>query len=245
MRVPARVPMEDAGSHHARLAPYTCELEGASGAVPALLVTLLMDHGFAIVSWHAWPGKAVEALQAGIAQHLSLRNPPDVKGRRCFSTDDRKWYHLDGTNLDADDALRPLFALMFSICVRCVAAVLLPEERAPHSRGACVLDAFFYPRRFARERGHAMGPHVDPGLVTLKPLSQVQALEILPRGRTHWLRVEQRLNASFVLFVGDALADASNGRLAPALHRVSHAREPRISLVFELRPPRPPAQEYD
>ena len=98
-------------------------------------------------------------------------------------------------------------------------------------------DLMYYPNNAAAARVPNTTPHVDsPGLVTVIPVAATPGL----RGRDRsgrWRDVEATGRPGEVVILVDAALQAlSKGALEACTHEVAKAAEPRLSLVYELRP---------
>jgi len=82
--------------------------------------------------------------------------------------------------------------------------------------------------------------HTDSGLLTLKPLSEIAALQILRWSDHCWVDAEiQRESESgfpVIILAGEELSFLTNGYFKAAIHRVAfQSSESRVSLPFQLR----------
>ena len=97
----------------------------------------------------------------------------------------------------------------------------------------------FYPNDAAAARVANSTPHVDsPGLVTVIPVAATPGLRVRDRsGRWRDVEATGRPGEEVVILVDAALQALSKGAtLEACTHEVAKAAEPRLSLVYELRP---------
>uniref|UniRef100_A0A7S3ZJM3 Isopenicillin N synthase-like Fe(2+) 2OG dioxygenase domain-containing protein n=1 Tax=Pelagomonas calceolata TaxID=35677 RepID=A0A7S3ZJM3_9STRA len=132
----------------------------------------------------------------------------------------------------------------------CAVASLVPEHVDLQAMGCQVgsggggavssspFDLMFYPNDAAAARVPNSTPHVDsPGLVTVIPVAATPGLRVRNRSGV-WRDVEAtgRPCEEVVILVDAALQALSKGALEACTHEVAKADEPRLSLVYELRP---------
>eukprot|EP01124_Arcella_intermedia_P018759 TRINITY_DN2589_c0_g1_i1.p1 TRINITY_DN2589_c0_g1~~TRINITY_DN2589_c0_g1_i1.p1 ORF type:complete len:322 (+),score=49.78 TRINITY_DN2589_c0_g1_i1:48-1013(+) len=91
----------------------------------------------------------------------------------------------------------------------------------------------FWPKDHTRE-------HTDSGLLTIKPLSEIAALQIMRWTDKQWVDAEVHTRAKnkipLVVLVGEELAYLTKGYFKAAIHRVGFIEaDTRISLPFQLR----------
>jgi len=92
----------------------------------------------------------------------------------------------------------------------------------------------FWPKDHTRE-------HTDSGILTLKPLSEIAALQVYQWNERTWVNVEipsseKCRKNSLVILVGEELSYLTNGMFKAAIHRVAfHEKDTRISMPFQLR----------
>ena len=112
-----------------------------------------------------------------------------------------------------------------------------------------MLDAFCYRRSTGSAAADAtddnaalhMGRHTDPGVLTLKRVSDVPGLQLYDRARQRWLAVEELYDGDHVLvFAAEQLEQAARedgATIIASPHRVVEAmgQGERHALVYELR----------
>jgi len=91
----------------------------------------------------------------------------------------------------------------------------------------------FWPKDHTRE-------HTDSGILTLKPLSEIAALQLYRWSDRQWINAElpsgKTGKTTMIVLVGEELAYLTNGYFKAAIHRVAFQhKESRISLPFQLR----------
>ena len=133
----------------------------------------------------------------------------------------------------------------------CAVASLVPEHVDLQALGCQVgsgggvgavssspFDLMFYQNDAAAARVPNSTPHVDsPGLVTVIPVAATPGLRVRDRsGR--WRDVEATGRPGEVVILVDAALQAlsKGAALEACTHEVAKADEPRLSLVYELRP---------
>jgi len=84
--------------------------------------------------------------------------------------------------------------------------------------------------------------HTDSGILTLKPLSEIAALQIMRLSDGKWVDAEVRNNNKnmekfpIIILVGEELGFLTNGYFKAAIHRVAFRdTTTRVSLPFQLR----------
>jgi len=82
--------------------------------------------------------------------------------------------------------------------------------------------------------------HTDSGILTLKPLSEIAALQIMRWSDAKWVDAEVRNKNTdkcpIIILVGEELGFLSNGYFKAAIHRVAFQdTTTRVSLPFQLR----------
>jgi len=84
--------------------------------------------------------------------------------------------------------------------------------------------------------------HTDSGLLTLKPLSEIAALQIMRWSDSKWIDAEVRTKSTdklpIIILAGEELAYLTEGYFKAAIHRVAFqdtASSTRVSLPFQLR----------
>ena len=132
----------------------------------------------------------------------------------------------------------------------CAVASLVPEHVDLQAMGCRVgsggggaassspFDLMFYPNDAAAARVPNSSPHVDsPGLVTVIPVAATPGLRVRDRsGRWRDVEATGRPGEEVVILMDAALQALSKGALEACTHEVAKAVEPRLSLVYELRP---------
>ena len=217
---------------------HTIALGGGGGAaLPAAAAAALRREGAVVV----------RAADAGVARFLSTAGanfraffalPAAAKAAAgaaarapYYASARREWVHATAASRPAalprcGDACAPLFAVCRRVATAAARAVA-PALGALDAGGggdASVLDVFAYV-----DGASGMGAHTDPGLVTVA-WADGPGLEVATRGAF----APAFFGAdAFVVFGGDALADATG--LAAAPHRVARVSGNRLACVFELR----------
>lgn len=131
----------------------------------------------------------------------------------------------------------------------CAVATLVPEGIDLQAMGCQIrssgggissspFDLMFYPNGDAARAVPNSTPHVDsPGLVTVIPVAATPGLRVRDRsGRWRDVEAGGRPCEHVVILVDAALQALSKGALEACTHEVAKADEPRLSLVYELRP---------
>jgi len=131
----------------------------------------------------------------------------------------------------------------------CAVAALVPEGVYLQAMGCQIrssggaissspFDLMFYPNDDAARAVPNSTPHVDsPGLVTVIPVALTPGLRVRDRsGRWRDVEAGGRPCEHVVILVDAALQALSKGALEACTHEVAKADEPRLSLVYELRP---------
>ena len=231
----------------------------------AALREALEQHSYAIVALDAADALAVRhCAEAGLAYFTSTPEATKRTHRHVFS--DAGGAGLCGWNKPhaAKEVLRlrrggppsPIdAAAAFGVVERCACAAwcavasLVPEHVDLQAMGCRVgsgggdavssspFDLMFYNNTAAAARVPNSTPHVDsPGLVTVIPVAATPGLRVRDRsGR--WRDVEATGRPGDVIILVDAALQAlSKGALEACTHEVAKAAEPRLSLVYELRP---------
>jgi len=88
------------------------------------------------------------------------------------------------------------------------------------------------------EYGVAAEPHQDIGLLTIIPVSEVPALEILDHssGYPAWVNIEQLANSSeAIVLVGKTLNIMTQGQYMTCVHQVQKSSSKRYSIVYQMR----------
>jgi hypothetical protein len=245
-------------------APLTLREAETSLRGAAALREALARHSYAVVALDAADALAVrQCAEAGLAYFTSTPEATKRTHRHVFS--DAGGAGLCGWNRPhaAKEVLRlrrggpPLpidAAAAFGVVERCACAAwcavasLVPEHVDLQAMGCRVgngggvvssspFDLMFYPNDAAAARVANSTPHVDsPGLVTVIPVAATPGLRVRDRsGR--WRDVEATGRPGEVIILVDAALQAlSKGALEACTHEVAKAAEPRLSLVYELRP---------
>ena len=259
MSTPKRRRDEDVSDAPLTLREAETSLRGA-----AALREALARHSYAVVALDAADALAVrQCAEAGLA-YFKKAEATKRTHRHVFS--DAGGAGLCGWNKPhaAKEVLRlrrggpppPVdAAAAFDVVERCACAAwcavasLVPEHVDLQAMGCRVgsggggtvssspFDLMFYPNDAAAARVPNSTPHVDsPGLVTVIPVAATPGLRVRDRsGR--WRDVEATGRPGEVVILVDAALQAlSKGALEACTHEVAKADEPRLSLVYELRP---------
>ena len=246
-------------------APLTLREAETSLRGAAALREALERHSYAVVALDAADASAVRhCAEAGLAYFTKTPEATKRTHRHVFS--DAGGAGLCGWNKPhaAKEVLRlrrggpppPVdAAAAFDVVERCACAAwcavasLVPEHVDLQAMGCRVgsggvgaassspFDLMFYPNAAAAARVPNSTPHVDsPGLVTVIPVAATPGLRVRDRsGR--WRDVEATGRPGEVVILVDAALQAlSKGALEACTHEVAKADEPRLSLVYELRP---------
>mmetsp|Transcript_8709 Transcript_8709/g.23635 ORF Transcript_8709/g.23635 Transcript_8709/m.23635 type:complete len:331 (-) Transcript_8709:36-1028(-) len=260
MSTPKRRRDEDVSDAPLTLREAETSLRGA-----AALREALAQHSYAVVALDAADALAVRhCAEAGLTYFTSTPDATKRTHRHVFS--DAGGAGLCGWNKPhaAKEVLRlrrggpppPVdAAAAFGVVERCACAAwcavasLVPEGIDLQAMGCRVgsgsegavssspFDLMFYPNDAAAARVPNSTPHVDsPGLVTVIPVAATPGLRVRDRsGR--WRDVEATGRPGEVIILVDAALQAlSKGALEACTHEVAKAGEPRLSLVYELRP---------
>ena len=259
MSTPKRRRDEDVSDAPLTLREAETSLRGA-----AALREALAQQNYAIVALDAADALAVrQCAEAGLA-YFTLPESTKRTHRHVFS--DAGGAGLCGWNKPhaAKEVLRlrrggppaPVdAAAAFDVVERCACAAwcavasLVPEHvdlqamgcRIGSGGGGAVssspFDLMFYPNDAAAARVPNSTPHVDsPGLVTVIPVAATPGLRVRDRSGV-WRDVEATGRPGEVVILVDAALQAlSKGALEACTHEVAKADEPRLSLVYELRP---------
>ena len=183
-----------------------------------------------------WPVRAHPALRAAVEQccwELHARSTQLLASLGGEATGGDKDSGEEGTSSGSGSTGTGRGSGGFGTC--------LERERSSQveSRGdPSVLDLFVYPNMAPDVVN--MRAHTDPGLLTLTLCSESPGLQILDRSSGLWVDVEASGEACVpgrdcIVLCGEALQASSHGVYEATLHRVRHAKQPRISTVFELR----------
>ena len=259
MSTPKRRRDEDVSDAPLTLREAETSLRGA-----AALREALARHSYAVVALDAADALAVRTCaEAGLA-YFKKEEATKRTHRHVFS--DAGGAGLCGWNKPhaAKEVLRlrrggppaPVnAAAAFDVVERCACAAwcavasLVPEHVDLQAMGCRVgsgvgavssspFDLMFYPNDAAAARVPNSTPHVDsPGLVTVIPVAATPGLRVRDRSGV-WRDVEAtgRPGDEVVILVDAALQALSKGALEACTHEVAKADEPRLSLVYELRP---------
>lgn len=103
-------------------------------------------------------------------------------------------------------------------------------------KSASLLRLFSYSP--SEEEGVAVASHIDVGLISIIPITDAPALEVLDFSleTPQWNNVEKLgLRSQAIVLVGKTLNVMSNGRYMSALHLVTKTALPRFSIVYQLR----------
>ena len=246
-------------------APLTLREAETSLRGAAALREALEQHSYAVVALDAADALTVRhCAEAGLAYFTSTPEATKRTHRHVFS--DAGGAGLCGWNQPhaAKEVLRlrrggpPLpidAAAAFDVVERCACAAwcavasLVPEHVDLQAMGCRVgrgggavssspFDLMFYNNNAAAARVPNSTPHVDsPGLVTVIPVAATPGLRVRDRSGV-WRDVEAtgRPGEHIVILVDAALQALSKGALEACTHEVAKAGEPRLSLVYELRP---------
>ena len=259
MSTPKRRRDEDVSDAPLTLREAETSLRGA-----AALREALAQQNYAIVALDAADALAVrQCAEAGLA-YFTLPESTKRTHRHVFS--DAGGAGLCGWNKPhaAKEVLRlrrggpppPVAAAAaFDVVERCACAAwcavasLVPVHVDLQAMGCRVgsgggdvvssspFDLMYYPNNAAAARVPNSTPHVDsPGVVTVIPVAATPGLRVRDRsGR--WRDVEATGRPGEVVILVDAALQAlSKGALEACTHEVAKADEPRLSLVYELRP---------
>ena len=245
-------------------APLTLREAETSLRGAAALREALERHSYAVVALDAADASAVRhCAEAGLAYFTKTPEATKRTHRHVFS--DAGGAGLCGWNQPhaAKEVLRlrrggppaPVAAAAaFDVVERCACAAwcavasLVPEHVDLQAMGCRVgsgggavssspFDLMFYPNDAAAARVPNSTPHVDsPGLVTVIPVAATPGLRVRDRSGV-WRDVEATGRPGEVVILVDAALQAlSKGALEACTHEVAKADEPRLSLVYELRP---------
>jgi hypothetical protein len=260
MSTPKRRRDEDVSDAPLTLREAETSLRGA-----AALREALARHSYAVVALDAADALAVRhCAEAGLAYFTTTPEATKRTHRHVFS--DAGGAGLCGWNKPhaAKEVLRlrrggppaPVdAAAAFGVVERCACAAwcavasLVPEHVDLQAMGCRVgsggggaassspFDLMFYQNDAAAARVPNSTPHVDsPGLVTVIPVAATPGLRVRDRSGV-WRDVEATGRPGEVVILVDAALQAlSKGALEACTHEVAKAAEPRLSLVYELRP---------
>ena len=247
-------------------APLTLREAETSLRGAAALREALARHSYAIVALDAADALAVRhCAEAGLAYFTSTPEATKRTHRHVFSDAGGAGLCGWNKPHAAKEVLRlrrggpppPVdAAAAFDVVERCACAAwcavasLVPEHVDLQAMGCRVgsgsedaassspFDLMFYPNDAAAARVPNSTPHVDsPGLVTVIPVAATPGLRVRDRSGV-WRDVEAtgRPGEEVVILVDAALQALSKGALEACTHEVAKAAEPRLSLVYELRP---------
>jgi hypothetical protein len=261
MSTPKRRRDEDVSDAPLTLREAETSLRGA-----AALREALARHSYAIVALDAADALAVRhCAEAGLAYFTKTPEATKRTHRHVFSDAGGAGLCGWNKPHAAKEVLRlrrggppaPVAAAAaFDVVERCACAAwcavasLVPEHVDLQAMGCRVgsggsvgavssspFDLMYYPNAAAAARVPNSTPHVDsPGLVTVIPVAATPGLRVRDRsGR--WRDVEATGRPGEVVILVDAALQAlAKGALEACTHEVAKADEPRLSLVYELRP---------
>ena len=247
-------------------APLTLREAETSLRGAAALREALARHSYAIVALDAADALAVRnCAEAGLAYFTSTPEATKRTHRHVFSDAGGAGLCGWNQPHAAKEVLRlrrggpqlPIdAAAAFGVVERCACAAwcavasLVPEHVDLQAMGCRVgsgggdavssspFDLMFYNNTAAAARVPNSTPHVDsPGLVTVIPVAATPGLRVRDRsGRWRDVEATGRPGEDVIILVDAALQALSKGALEACTHEVAKAEQPRLSLVYELRP---------
>jgi isopenicillin N synthase-like dioxygenase len=146
-----------------------------------------------------------------------------------------------------------LTTFLQDLCDRCLGALLEKEVKRPRDAedDKSVAYAVFYPnnRGGQQEEGINIKQHYDPSLIVVEPIADAPGLEVFDRRSDSWLGVEAACEAGkeIIVFGGQALERATQGKVKAALHRVSAPDRARHVFILEQKYAEffPPPPDWD
>jgi len=139
---------------------------------------------------------------------------------------------------------------MQSICERCLVIImgeqsLMRWKNSNQKEGdPSILDCFYYFNQYESQlpvQGENLKSHLDPGLLTLKCVSEEPGLQLFDFDCGKWIDAEQLCNydnLDLLIFPGEAIENSRLGhnlRIRGSPHRVRTSVKSRLSLVYEMR----------
>jgi len=158
--------------------------------------------------------------------------------------------HPDWPNEEFKNTYLSTMSWMQSICERCL-VIITGEETLKRWNNSnqkegdpSILDCFYYFNQYENQlpvQGENLKSHLDPGLFTLKCVSEEPGLQLFDFHCGKWIDAEQLCSydkLDLLIFPGEALENSRLGnklKIRGSPHRVRTSVKSRLSLVYEMR----------